>query len=89
MATQTEIVAQQHISGDDNWRCDDGLSRPSHGKTLVDLGLSNIRPIMIALNDDPNVQELLDLCNPHMATESQGNFATFWRRVNAVVTRFK
>ena len=86
MATQTEIVAQQHISGDDNWRCD-GLSRPSHGKTLVDLGLSNIP--MIALNDDPDVQELLNLCNPSLATESEGDFATFWRRVNAVVTRFK
>lgn len=84
IATGTEIVSQHHIPGEQNWRCD-GLSRPSLGKTAEDLGLSGVR--LLSLTDDPDMVEILQLCDPRCSISSEDDFASFWRRVNDVVHR--
>jgi hypothetical protein len=84
IATGTEIVSQHHIPGEDNWRCD-GLSRPSLGKTAEELGLSGVR--LLSLTDDPDIAEILQLCDPRCSIDSEDDFSSFWRRVNGVVQR--
>jgi hypothetical protein len=76
-----EIVSQTHISKDDNVICD-ALSRPSLGKTLGELGLKGI-PIL-DLNDDPLVKEILQLCDPRVPRDSDGEFADLWSRIRRV-----
>jgi hypothetical protein len=84
ISTGTEIVSQHHIPGENNWRCD-GLSRPSLGKTAEELGLSGVR--ILSLTDDPDMAEILQLCDPRRSIDSEGDFSSFWRRVNDVVQR--
>jgi hypothetical protein len=86
VAMGIEIVSQTHLSKDDNVLCD-ALSRPSMGKTLEELELSNI-PIL-DLDQDPLVTELLKLCDPYVERDTESTFTDMWMRVQAVATELR
>jgi hypothetical protein len=81
--TKSEIVGMDHISSENNWRCD-GLSRPSLMKTHDDLGLTGIK--FIDLENDPIATEIVRLCDPKLSIESDEEFRQFWQRAREAIS---
>jgi hypothetical protein len=71
ISTGAEIVGHEHLSGEANWRCD-ALSRPSLGKSHEELGITGIR--FLDFSEDPVAQEIILLCNPDLAVDSDEEF---------------
>ena len=82
----TEII---HLPGALNQKCD-RLSRmlcyeeSSINKELSEMGLSGAR--IVPMQTDPAVQELLQCCDPSIATGTDAEFMSLWGRMRAAVT---
>lgn len=86
VSLEVEIVGQTHLSAEDNQMCD-VMSRPSKGITLQEIGLDGI-PVL-DLDDDPLVTEILKLCDPRTARDSESEFTDMWYRVNAIAANLR
>jgi hypothetical protein len=83
--TGAEVVGHEHIPGEANWRCD-ALSRPSHNeKSHEELGLGGIT--FFELGEDPVAQEIVQLCNPALAVDTEESFLRFWKRAKAAIEK--
>ena len=72
-----------HISGEENFRCDQ-LSRISEsGKTVEDvlggIGLEGVRDLK--LEEDSRVLQLIECCRPSEPFEDEVDFMTFWHKI--------
>ena len=69
-----------HISGDDNWRCDQ-LSRINEtGKGISETlqGINLCETPIINLQENQQVKKLLESCAPNRCLDGEGAFLDFW-----------
>jgi hypothetical protein len=84
--TGAEVVAHEHISGESNWRCD-ALSRPSRNEhSREEIGLGGGIPFC-DLSEDPMAQEIVQLCDPTLAVDTEEEFVRFWQRAKAAIAQ--
>jgi hypothetical protein len=77
---EVEVVSTEHIEAAKNWRTD-WLSR---GKSLVDIARRD--PAFIGVPSiNINASEILRLCDPRLAINSDDDFALFWNRIKVAV----
>jgi hypothetical protein len=83
------FMDSKHIPKEQNWHAD-MFSRTEEGETWNQLvRRMRTRDDEIPLNlkevKIPNLDELLDLCDPRKSFEDEDSFAVFWRRVHYFV----
>ena len=91
VAADVHVTDITHIPGTENDSCDQLSRRGSSPTTTLTqhaalLGLGVVSDV--GLDRDPDATALVTMCNPTIPTDTDLQFATFWKNAQAAVDRF-
>ena len=89
VAAEVHITEIEHLPGVLNEKCDRLSRMPCYKDTsiseeLSEMGLSALR--IVPMQTDLAIQELLQCCNPNIATGTDAEFMSLWGRMRAAVS---
>lgn len=89
VAAEIHITEIEHLPGALNEKCDRLSRMPCYEETsiseeLSEMGLRGLR--IVPMQTDIAIQELLQCCDPNIATDTDAEFMSLWGRMRAAVS---